>query len=139
MSLFLTAPFFPFTITVTSKQHGKIKSAVIQISYIDCMVEVNLLWTGSMQDTGNGHTISMILVVQKPFSMSSYYEYSTRQSKNSEKTEKYASSSLYTIWRKGTVLLLLHMSSPLSLSHLFQFVMLYFSLKRARSWRAAPI
>ena len=37
------------------------------------------------------------------------------------------------IWRKGlVVVLLLHVSSPLSLSHLFQFVMLYFSLKRAR-------
>lgn len=41
------------------------------------------------------------------------------------------------VWRKGLVIIphLLfphyHVSSPLSLSHLFQFVMLYFSLKRA--------
>lgn len=53
----------------------------------------------------------------------------------------HASSSCKAIWRKGLAVLPLHhhVSPPLSLSHLFQFVMLYFSLKRARLLVSGPI
>lgn len=47
--------------------------------------------------------------------------------------------SFEAIWRKGLVVLHHHVSPPLSLSHLFQFVMLYFSLKRARFLVSGPI